>query len=154
MHHLYQSIYFLSDNSATPGRFYSLVPRPIYLMMGHTFPSRSSKEAPPPVETWLNSSSLPALATRVAVSPPPTMTVDPFLTDLIHASRRAFDPLAKAGNSNTPAGPFQRIVLDSATVAAKSSADLGPQSRPIHSAGIPDSSVAVPVSYQLISRDR
>lgn len=37
--------YFFSDNSATPGK---------------VLPSNNSKEAPPPVETWLNSSSLPA----------------------------------------------------------------------------------------------
>lgn len=43
---LYNSAsYFFSDNSATPGK---------------VLPSNNSNEAPPPVETWLNSSSLPA----------------------------------------------------------------------------------------------
>jgi len=73
------------------------------------------------------------------------MTVDPFLTASMEASRRALDPPAKAGNSKTPAGPFQRMVLDSATVAAKSFRDSGPASRPIHPSGIPVASVATPV---------
>ena len=34
-------------------------------------PSKSSREAPPPVLTWLTSSSVPYLAQQVAVSPPP-----------------------------------------------------------------------------------
>ena len=34
-------------------------------------PSNSSREAPPPVLTWLTSSSVPYLAQQVAVSPPP-----------------------------------------------------------------------------------
>jgi hypothetical protein len=38
------------------------------LTPGSGLPSSSSREAPPPVETWLSLSSLPALATRVAVS--------------------------------------------------------------------------------------
>jgi len=114
-------------------------------LMTRTLPSSSSRLAPPPVLTWLNSSSFPALATNVAVSPPPTMTVDPFLTALMQASSSESDPLAKAGNSKTPAGPFQRIVLASATVFANISFDLGPQSRPCQSGGIPVSSVASPV---------
>lgn len=141
-------LHFLSLSSATPGKVYKDQLVSVGCMRCRswlTLPSRSSRLAPPPVETWLNSSSLPALATRVAVSPPPTMTVEPFLTDLIHASSKALEPFANAGNSKTPAGPFHRIVLDSATVSANSSADLGPQSRPIQSAGIPDSSVAVSV---------
>lgn len=110
-----------------------------------TLPSKSSKEAPPPVDTCDRSFSLPALATTVAVSPPPTITVDPFLVASMAASKREDEPLANAGNSNTPAGPFQRIVLDSSTVARKASFDLGPASSPIHPSGMPSESEAVPV---------
>lgn len=45
---------------------------------GSSLPSRSSSEAPPPVETWLSLSSTPYLAATVAVSPPPMMTTLPF----------------------------------------------------------------------------
>ena len=51
---------YLSVRQATPGR---------------VLPSRSSNEAPPPVETWLTLSSRPNLAIAVAVSPPPMMVV-------------------------------------------------------------------------------
>ncbi len=52
----------LSDKATTPGR---------------TLPSKSSKLAPPPVDTWLSLSETPNFSAAVAVSPPPTMTVDP-----------------------------------------------------------------------------
>lgn len=53
---------YLLDRAATPGS---------------SLPSRSSKEAPPPVDTWLSFSSTPYLAATVAVSPPPMMTMVP-----------------------------------------------------------------------------
>ena len=43
-------------------------------MPGSLLPSRSSSEAPPPVEMWLNlaATSSPAALTAAALSPPPT----------------------------------------------------------------------------------
>jgi hypothetical protein len=127
----------------------------------HTLPSRSSREAPPPVLTWLSLDSSPNCATTVAVSPPPTMTVAPFWTASSVAFKSSFEPSAKAGNSKTPAGleivesstssswyiahPFQRIVFDSRTVSRKSFRLSGPASRPIQPSGMPSLSVALPV---------
>ena len=66
-------------------------------------PSRSSREAPPPVETWLTLSSVPHLAQQVAVSPPPMMVVaSPVLATT--ASINFLVPLANFSNSNTPGG--------------------------------------------------
>ncbi len=44
-------------------------------------------------------------------------------------------PAAKAGNSNTPTGPFQNTVAASASLAANSSRVAGPMSTPSRSAG-------------------
>lgn len=98
------------------------------------------------------------------------MTVDPFFWASTAASRRASDPPAKLENlkthsdqlshrfirgwnrethSKTPAGPFQRMVLDFKTVSLKSLLDCSPQSRPCQSALIPSASVAVPRSVSL-----
>ena len=63
---------YASDSAATPGRTlpknegYNLALRK---SATHNLPSRSSKEAPPPVETWLTLSSVPHFAQQVAVSP-------------------------------------------------------------------------------------
>jgi hypothetical protein len=51
-----------SSRQATPGR---------------TLPSRSSREAPPPVEMWLILSARPAASTAATESPPPMMVVAP-----------------------------------------------------------------------------
>ena len=53
---------FRSCNAATPGR---------------VLPSRNSRAAPPPVETWVISFATPKVATASAVEPPPTMVVAP-----------------------------------------------------------------------------
>jgi hypothetical protein len=45
------------------------------------------------------------------VSPPPIILVAPFYVDYTTALRIAKDPASNAGNSNTPAGPFQQIVF-------------------------------------------
>jgi len=45
---------------------------------GNSRPSSNSREAPPPVETWLTLSSVPYLAAQVAVSPPPIIVMAPF----------------------------------------------------------------------------
>merc|ERR1719461_826116 len=111
-----------ADKAATPGR---------------TFPSKSSKLAPPPVLTWLTLSSVPYLAQQVAVSPPPMIVQPPAEVSATTLSIKALVPLAKLSNSNTPAGPFQTISLALAMTSAKSSLDLGPQSSPIQPSGIP-----------------
>merc|ERR1712072_1599159 len=112
------NLYF-SERAATPGR---------------VLPSRSSKLAPPPVETCDSLSSAPYLA----------QTVAPLLADSIAASRVALEPPAKLSNSKTPAGPFQRMVLLSMMVFLKSSRDFGPASRPIQPSGMPSASDALP----------
>ena len=63
------------------------------------------------------SAGKPSCRTAAAESPPPT-TVSP-LTALI-ASASARVPAANAGNSNTPAGPFQNTVFASASFCANS----------------------------------
>merc|ERR1719369_272835 len=119
------------DNAATPG---------------NTFPSSSSRLAPPPVETWLTLSSVLYLAAHVAVSPPPMIVQPPFSVNATTASMIDFVPLAKLSNSKTPAGPFQTTTFALATTSLKSSLDFGPQSKPIQPSGIPDSTVASPTS--------
>ena len=42
-----------------------------------TLPSRSSREAPPPVEMWLIFSAKPAFSTAATESPPPMMVIVP-----------------------------------------------------------------------------
>src|SRR5699024_10905198 len=72
---------------------------------GSFLPSRNSRLAPPPVDTWPNwSSANPSVRAAAAESPPPT-TVRPSVC--VSAWAIAFVPPAKAGNSNTPMGPFQ-----------------------------------------------
>src|SRR5690606_10036321 len=119
----------LSLSAATPGRF---------------LPSRSSSDAPPPVETWLTLSSISYFIAAVAVSPPPMMVVAPFFVASTTACATALVPSAKISNSKTPTGPFQMIVLAFFTVAANFSRDFGPQSKPSRWAGIPDASSAAP----------
>ncbi|SIA25119.1 Uncharacterised protein [Mycobacteroides abscessus subsp. abscessus] len=45
-------------------------------------------------------------------------------------------PAANAGNSNTPMGPFQKMVLALDNTAANRFTDSGPMSRPILLSGI------------------
>lgn len=71
-----------------------------------TFPSKSSRLAPPPVLTWLSLSSALCWATTVAVSPPPTITIAPFLAASTLASNNASEPFANAGISKTPGGLY------------------------------------------------
>src|SRR5262249_17367420 len=100
---------------------------------GNFLPSRYSRLAPPPVEMWLNAvSGNCSCRTAAAESPPPT-TASPGTR--LMASATALVPPAKAGNSNTPIGPFQNTVPASASLAANKSQVAGPMSRPIRSAG-------------------
>src|SRR4029077_13353987 len=84
--------YFWSVNAARPG---------------NSFPSSSSREAPPPVEMNVILSARPACFTAVTESPPPMMVVAP---DWASASAIAMVPSAKSGISKMPTGPFHRIV--------------------------------------------
>ena len=90
--------FYLLDRAVTPG---------------NSLPSSSSKLAPPPVETWLSLFSTPYLAATVAVSPPPIMTILPLCAACTAASMVALVPLANLSISNTPGGPFHKIVLAS-----------------------------------------
>src|SRR5882762_2066209 len=83
-----------SSNAATPG---------------NSFPSRNSSDAPPPVETWVSLSSMPA--TAATESPPPTTVTAPFFPASTRAFAIARVPASNGGVSNTPIGPFQKIVL-------------------------------------------
>ncbi len=100
---------------------------------GRILPSRNSREAPPPVEIWVILEATPDCWTAATESPPPTMVVA--LALLATAWAMALVPLAKAGISKTPIGPFQMMVLASAISLEKSAMDLGPMSRAMRSAG-------------------
>src|SRR5438128_1137612 len=75
---------------------------------GSGLPSRNSSDAPPPVETWVNASSRPA--TAAAESPPPTTVTAPRFPASTMASATLRVPASNGGVSNTPMGPFQKIV--------------------------------------------
>merc|ERR1711896_128960 len=84
---------------------------------GSTLPSRSSKDAPPPVEQCVTLSSVSYFLHAVAVSPPPITVTHPALVASTTASIMVFVPTAKDSISNTPIGPFQMIVFEAAIVA-------------------------------------
>uniref|UniRef100_A0A182TPL9 Uncharacterized protein n=1 Tax=Anopheles melas TaxID=34690 RepID=A0A182TPL9_9DIPT len=113
---------------------------------GSTLPSSSSSDAPPPVDTCDTCDSVPHLAQHDAVSPPPMIETVPALVAATTPSISDLVPLAKLGNSNTPGGPFQTMILERAIGAANASRDFGPMSRPMWPAGIPLATVASPVA--------
>src|SRR5262249_7935671 len=76
---------------------------------GSSLPSRNSSDAPPPVETWVSLSSIPA--TAATESPPPTTVTAPLAPASTSAAATARVPASNGGVSNTPIGPFQKIVL-------------------------------------------
>mmetsp|Transcript_50715 Transcript_50715/g.134101 ORF Transcript_50715/g.134101 Transcript_50715/m.134101 type:complete len:231 (-) Transcript_50715:814-1506(-) len=114
-------------------------------MPGRTLPSRSSSDAPPPVETCVTLSSVSYFLQQVAVSPPPMTVTTPALVTSTMVSIIDLVPDSKEAISKTPIGPFQMIVLEALMAAAFSSIVLGPQSRPIMPALTPLSSVAVSI---------
>src|SRR6185369_1552959 len=120
---------YFSDNAATPGS---------------TLPSRNSRDAPPPVEVCDTFLSAPNFFAAVAVSPPPTTVVAPAAVAATMASAMDLVAFSNAGNSNTPGGPFQMMVLARAMTAANSLDDSGPASMPSNPAGMPLCNVAVP----------
>src|SRR2546425_1129073 len=92
-----------SSNAATPG---------------NSFPSRNSSDAPPPVETCVSLSSIPA--TAATESPPPMTVTAPFFPASTSAVAIARVPASNGGVSNTPIGPFQKIVFARSSRARKS----------------------------------
>mmetsp|Transcript_96630 Transcript_96630/g.255214 ORF Transcript_96630/g.255214 Transcript_96630/m.255214 type:complete len:209 (+) Transcript_96630:89-715(+) len=113
---------------------------------GRTLPSSSSRDAPPPVLQCVTLSSVSYFLHAVAVSPPPMTVMTPAAVAWTTASMSFFVPASNLDISNTPIGPFHRMVLDAATAAAFISTDLGPQSRPMKPSGMPSSFVAALIS--------
>src|SRR5207247_7406798 len=81
----------LSSSAATPG---------------NSFPSRNSSDAPPPVETCVSLSSIPA--TAATESPPPTTVTAPFFPAAARAFAIAREPASNGGRWNAPLGPFHK----------------------------------------------
>src|SRR5713226_5521186 len=114
---------------------------------GSLCPPRNSREAPPPVEMWEILSATPDWWIAATESPPPTMEVAPVLVAAATALAISRVPLANAGISNTPMGPFQTMVLAAAIFWRKVSMVLGPMSRPIQPSGVAETeTVCVGVS--------
>ena len=103
---------------------------------GSTFPSRSSNEAPPPVEMCDMRGARPALLTAATESPPPMIETAPLSVRSASVSAIAKVPLAKGSISKTPIGPFHTTVLQSASAAWISAVAFGPLSTPSQPAGI------------------
>mmetsp|Transcript_4754 Transcript_4754/g.12016 ORF Transcript_4754/g.12016 Transcript_4754/m.12016 type:complete len:231 (+) Transcript_4754:466-1158(+) len=112
-------------------------------MPGRTLPSRSSSEAPPPVETCVTLTSVSYFLQHVAVSPPPITVIVPAAVTSTIVSIMLLVPFSKEAISNTPIGPFQMIVFALLIAASFSLMVSGPQSRPIIPSFTPVSSVAV-----------
>mmetsp|Transcript_4594 Transcript_4594/g.11198 ORF Transcript_4594/g.11198 Transcript_4594/m.11198 type:complete len:250 (+) Transcript_4594:146-895(+) len=104
---------------------------------GSTSPSRSSRAAPPPVEMWDIFSARPAFSTAATESPPPMMVMAPLEVDSsARVSAMSKVPLANFSNSKTPMGPFQMMVLQSASSSWIILVESGPLSRPIQPSGM------------------
>ena len=89
-------------------------------------PSSSSRNAPPPVEIQEIPSATPNRAIADKVSPPPA-TDNPGLAAM--ALARAAVPAENCSNSNTPTGPFHRIVAALRIMRSFSAIVFGPISR-------------------------
>merc|ERR1719336_1772540 len=111
-----------SSNAATPGS---------------SFPSSSSRDAPPPVLQWDTLSIVLYFLQAVAVSPPPMTEMAPAAVTSTILSIIFLVPASKAPISKTPMGPFQTMVLDFAIAASLSSMDFGPISKPKNPSGTP-----------------
>ncbi len=108
----------------------------LLLIPGRIFPSIASSKAPPPVDTYDTPFAKPNLLTQATESPPPTREKAPFLVASTMASPTEREPWVKFSNSNTPVGPFQRIVLDFLITSANIFSDSGPISKPSQPSGI------------------
>src|ERR1700737_868683 len=115
----HEGIYFLSVSASTPGSF---------------LPPRNSGEAPAPVEICVILSGAPGALTAETESPPPTIEVAPTFSATAWAILKV--PLAKGATSNTPMGPFHKMVAARAISSVKASMVLGPISRAIRLAGM------------------
>src|SRR6185369_11131326 len=93
------------------------------------------KNAPPAVETKLNSCATPAWFSAATVSPPPaTDTSDPSFVSAAAVCASATVAASKGGISNAPSGPFQTRVRQVLSTSASASTATGPTSRIISSA--------------------
>src|SRR5262249_25638821 len=92
---------------------------------GSVAPEMNSNDAPPPVEMWLILSAKPDSSTASTDSPPPTTE-----TASLSATARAMAivPLANASFSNTPIGPFQKMIRARFSSAAYAATVFGPMS--------------------------
>ena len=91
---------------------------------GSSLPSRSSSEAPPPVEMKVILSPKPNCFTAVTESPPPMIVTAPVICATASAIARV--PFAKGAISKMPTGPFQRMVFALAISSCKSLIVSGP----------------------------
>src|SRR6476660_1601181 len=99
---------------------------------GSGLPSSSSSAAPPPVEAHETWSVRPSsFSARIESAPPTTENPSAPAT----ASATALVPAAKRGHSNTPMGPFQKMVFARKSSAPKRSRVSGPMSRPSQPSG-------------------
>ena len=73
--------------------------------------------------------------TQATESPPPISENAPFLVASAIASPIAREPAVKASHSNTPAGPFHRMVLAPLIASANAFWLSGPASTPSKPAG-------------------
>ena len=98
----------------------------------------------------------PAWLIAEAESPPPIRENAPFFSVAsTTASAMAFVPLAKFSNSNTPIGPFHRMVFEFFTTSANALIDSGPMSRPSQPSGIsPLATTCVLASFENASAQR
>ena len=96
----------------------------------------NSREAPPPVETWVKSDALQNFLAALTESPPPITDVAPFLVASTTAFRTAFVPWANLGFSKAPTGPFINIVLEVLITSSKAFWVSGPASTPSNPSGI------------------
>mmetsp|Transcript_21014 Transcript_21014/g.43199 ORF Transcript_21014/g.43199 Transcript_21014/m.43199 type:complete len:327 (+) Transcript_21014:367-1347(+) len=104
---------------------------------GSSFPSRSSREAPPPVLQCETFSSVLYFLQAVAVSPPPMIVTAPVPVTFTMVFMSSFVPASNFPISKTPMGPFQMIVLQASTAAEFFLIDSGPQSRAMKPSGTP-----------------
>src|SRR5574344_632330 len=103
---------------------------------GSTVPSMASSNSPPPVEMYDTLSAKPNLLTQATESPPPISENAPFAVASAIAAPMAREPAVNSSTSNTPAGPFQRMVLAPLMAAANAFWLSGPASKPSQPAGI------------------
>ena len=98
---------------------------------GKILPSTSSRDAPPPVDTWDNfSAELGTFLSKATVSPPPITDVDPFDVAFMIESSIVSDPFENGFISKTPCGPFQKIVFEFWIIWVLSLMVSGPISNP------------------------